>query len=147
MRRAFFPSGCTEFFVACCRVPVLTGCVLSLSPSRRSWLRARWHLQKFLVGICMIFRFASILPFEIRSILHAESHAGHLPSCTERSTTAPECFTAPCARYLKRARRIGRGTRGDGMSTGRTSITWIHLGNAMCLLVVALEAVAQTYMR
>ena len=113
----------------------------------------RWHLpQKFLVGICMIFRFASILPFEMRSILRGIRMRGIFPSLlgiVRHPALAYECFYTPLVmRSLRLSNELAASAelRGIGIGTGRTSV--YHVGftlrDAMCALVVT-AAVAGIY--
>ena len=134
--------------------PFTTGCAFfSLSPSAIMCALDRWHLpQKFLVGICMIFRFASILPFEMRSILRGIRMRGIFPSLlgiVRHPALAYECFYTPLVmRSLRLSNELAASAelRGIGIGTGRTSV--YHVGftlrDAMCALVVT-AAVAGIY--
>ena len=134
--------------------PFTTGCAFfSLSPSAIMCALDRWHLpQKFLVGICMIFRFASILPFEMRSILRGIRMRGIFPSLlgiVRHPALAYECFYTPLVmRSLRLSNELAASAelRWIGIGTGRTSV--YHVGftlrDAMCALVVT-AAVAGIY--
>ena len=61
--------------------PFTAGCALfSLSPSAIMCALARWRVpQRVLVGVCMLFRFASVLSFEARSIVRGIRLRGVFP--------------------------------------------------------------------
>ena len=134
--------------------PFTTGCALfSLSPSAIMCALDRWHLpQKFLVGICMIFRFASILPFEMRSILRGIRMRDIFPSLlgiVRHPTLVYECFyTSLVMRSLRLSNELAASAelRGIGIGAGRTSV--YHVGftlrDAVFALVVT-TAVAGIY--
>ena len=130
--------------------PFTTGCAFfSLSPSAIMCALDRWHLpQKFLVGICMIFRFASILPFEMRSILRGIRMRGifpSLPDIARQPALAYECFYTPLVmRSLRLSSELAASAelRGIDIGAGRTSVYHVgfSLRDAVCAVVVAAAA-------
>ena len=130
--------------------PFTTGCAFfSLSPSAIMCALDRWHLpQKLLVGICMIFRFASILPFEMRSILRGIRMRGifpSLPDIARQPALAYECFYTPLVmRSLRLSNELAASAelRGIDIGAGRTSVYHVgfSLRDAVCAVVVAAAA-------
>ena len=130
--------------------PFTTGCAFfSLSPSAIMCALDRWHLpQKLLVGICMIFRFASILPFEMRSILRGIRMRGifpSLPDIARQPALAYECFYTPFVmRSLRLSSELAASAelRGIDIGAGRTSVYHVgfSLRDAVCAVVVAAAA-------
>lgn len=130
--------------------PFTTGCAFfSLSPSVIMCALDRWHLpQKLLVGICMIFRFASILPFEMRSILRGIRMRGifpSLPDIARQPALAYECFYTPLVmRSLRLSSELAASAelRGIDIGAGRTSVYHVgfSLRDAVCAVVVAAAA-------
>ena len=130
--------------------PFTTGCAFfSLSPSAIMCALDRWHLpQKLLVGICMIFRFASILPFEMRSILRGIRMRGIFPSLlgiVRHPALAYECFYTPLVmRSLRLSNELAASAelRGIDIGAGRTSVYHVgfSLRDAVCAVVVAAAA-------
>ena len=130
--------------------PFTTGCAFfSLSPSAIMCALDRWHLpQKLLVGICMIFRFASILPFEMRSILRGIRMRGIFPSLlgiVRHPALAYECFYTPLVmRSLRLSSELAASAelRGIDIGAGRTSVYHVgfSLRDAVCAVVVAAAA-------
>ena len=130
--------------------PFTTGCAFfSLSPSAIMCALDRWHLpQKLLVGICMIFRFASILPFEMRSILRGIRMRGifpSLPDIARQPALAYECFYTPLVmRSLRLSSELAASAelRGIDIGAGRTSVYHVgfSLRDAVCAVVVAAAA-------
>lgn len=130
--------------------PFTTGCAFfSLSPSAIMCALDRWHLpQKLLVGICMIFRFASILPFEMRSILRGIRMRGifpSLPDIARQPALAYECFYTPLVmRSLRLSSELAASAelRGIDIGAGRTSVYHVgfSLRDVVCAVVVAAAA-------
>lgn len=132
--------------------PFTVGCALfTLSPSAIMCALDRWHVpQGVLVGICMMFRFVSILSFEGRSIVRGIRIRGIFPRAIDaarRPVLAYECVYTPLVmRSLRLSSELAASAelRGIEIGEGRTSI--YHVGfsarDAACtLLVIASAAV------
>lgn len=132
--------------------PFTVGCALStLSPSAIMCALDRWHVpQGVLVGICMMFRFVSILSFEGRSIVRGIRMRGIFPRAIDaarRPVLAYECVYTPLVmRSLRLSSELAASAelRGIEIGEGRTSV--YHVGfsarDAACtLLVIASAAV------
>ena len=142
------------FFVSVLHMvpPFTVGCALfTLSPSAIMCALDRWHVpQGVLVGICMVFRFASILSFEVRSIIRGIRMRGIFPRALDvvrRPALAYECVYTPLVmRSLRLSSELAASAelRGIEIGEGRTSV--YHVGfsarDAACtLLVIASAAV------
>ena len=132
--------------------PFTVGCALfTLSPSAIMCALDRWHVpQGVLVGICMMFRFVSILSFEVRSIIRGIRMRGIFPRAIDaarRPVLAYECVYTPLVmRSLRLSSELAASAelRGIEIGEGRTSV--YHVGfsarDAACtLLVIASAAV------
>lgn len=132
--------------------PFTVGCALfTLSPSAIMCALDRWHVpQGVLVGICMMFRFVSILSFEGRSIVRGIRMRGIFPRAIDaarRPVLAYECVYTPLImRSLRLSSELAASAelRGIEIGEGRTSV--YHVGfsarDAACtLLVIASAAV------
>lgn len=132
--------------------PFTVGCALfTLSPSAIMCALDRWHVpQGVLVGICMMFRFVSILSFEGRSIVRGIRMRGIFPRAIDaarRPVLAYECIYTPLVmRSLRLSSELAASAelRGIEIGEGRTSV--YHVGfsarDAACtLLVIASAAV------
>lgn len=132
--------------------PFTVGCALfTLSPSAIMCALDRWHVpQGVLVGICMVFRFASILSFEVRSIIRGIRMRGIFPRAIDavrRPALAYECVYMPLVmRSLRLSSELAASAelRGIEISEGRTSV--YHVGfsarDAACALLVIVSAAA-----
>lgn len=132
--------------------PFTVGCALfTLSPSAIMCALDRWHVpQGVLVGICMMFRFVSILSFEGRSIVRGIRMRGIFPRAIDAArcpVLAYECVYTPLVmRSLRLSSELAASAelRGIEIGEGRTSV--YHVGfsarDAACtLLVIASAAV------
>lgn len=132
--------------------PFTVGCALfTLSPSAIMCALDRWRVpQGVLVGICMMFRFVSILSFEGRSIVRGIRMRGIFPRAIDaarRPVLAYECVYTPLVmRSLRLSSELAASAelRGIEIGEGRTSV--YHVGfsarDAACtLLVIASAAV------
>lgn len=132
--------------------PFTVGCALfTLSPSAIMCALDRWHVpQGALIGICMMFRFVSILSFEGRSIVRGIRMRGIFPRAIDaarRPVLAYECVYTPLVmRSLRLSSELAASAelRGIEIGEGRTSV--YHVGfsarDAACtLLVIASAAV------
>lgn len=132
--------------------PFTVGCALfTLSPSAIMCALDRWRVpQGALVGICMMFRFVSILSFEGRSIVRGIRMRGIFPRAIDaarRPVLAYECVYTPLVmRSLRLSSELAASAelRGIEIGEGRTSV--YHVGfsarDAACtLLVIASAAV------
>lgn len=114
--------------------PFTVGCALfSLSPSAIMCAFDRWYLpQGVLVGICMMFRFASVLSFEARSIVRGIRMRGIFPRAFDvvrHPALAYECMYTPLVmRSLRLSSELAASAelRGIGIGRGRTSV--YHVG-------------------
>lgn len=114
--------------------PFTVGCALfTLSPSAIMCALDRWHVpQGVLVGICMVFRFASILSFEVRSIIRGIRMRGIFPRALDvvrRPALAYECVYTPLVmRSLRLSSELAASAelRGIEIGEGRTSV--YHVG-------------------
>ena len=132
--------------------PFTVGCALfTLSPSAIMCALDRWRVpQGVLVGVCMMFRFVSILSFEGRSIVRGIRMRGIFPRAIDaarRPVLAYECVYTPLVmRSLRLSSELAASAelRGIEIGEGRTSV--YHVGfsarDAACtLLVIASAAV------
>lgn len=132
--------------------PFTVGCALfTLSPSAIMCALDRWHVpQGVLVGICMMFRFVSILSSEGRSVVRGIRMRGIFPRAIDaarRPVLAYECVYTPLVmRSLRLSSELAASAelRGIEIGEGRTSV--YHVGfsarDAACtLLVIASAAV------
>lgn len=129
-------------------MPVFTiGCALfTQSPSALMCALERWHAPKGLVvGVCMVFRFASLLAFETRSILRGirmRSIFPHPLDVLAHPTLAYECIYVPLVmRSLRLSSELAASAqlRGIEIRERRTSIHHVGLeprdAAAVCAMV------------
>lgn len=128
--------------------PFTAGCALfTLSPSAIMCALSRWRVPRpAIIGVCMVFRFAAVLPFEARSIMRGIRMRGIFPRAVDvvlHPALAYECFYTPLVmRCLRLSSELAasselRGIDADGM---RTSVYHVGLGArdaATCAAVVA----------
>lgn len=129
--------------------PFTAGCALfSLSPSAIMCALARWRVpQRVLVGVCMLFRFASVLSFEARSIVRGIRMRGIFPRALDavlHPALVYECLYTPLVmRCLRLSAELAasaelRGIEADGR---RTSVHHVGLGARDALVAAAVVAV------
>lgn len=114
--------------------PCTVGCALvTSSPSAIMCALDRWHVpQKVLIGICMVFRFASLLGFELRSICSGIRMRGVFPCALDvfrHPALAYECLYTPLTmRCLRLSSELAASAelRGIDISAGRTTVH--HVG-------------------
>lgn len=127
--------------------PFTAGCALfTLSPSAIMCALDRWHVpQRIQVGVCMVFRFAAVLPFEVRSILSGIRMRGIFPRALDvvrHPGLAYECFYTPLVmRSLRLSSELAASAelRGIEIGPGRTSV-WhvgLELRDAACVVALA----------
>ena len=136
--------------------PFTVGCALfTLSPSAIMCALDRWHVpQGVLVGVCMVFRFASILSFEVRSIIRGIRMRGIFPRALDvvrHPALAYECIYTPLVmRSLRLSSELAASAelRGIEIGEGRTSVYHVGLSarDAVCTLLV-IASVAAVYAR
>lgn len=127
--------------------PFTIGCALfTLSPSAIMCALSRWHLPyRALVGVCMVFRFGSLVPVEARAIAQGIRMRGVFPRAFDvvaHPGLAYECFYTPLVmRCLRLSIELAasselRGVEADGR---RTSVYHVGFGlrDAAIILVVA----------
>lgn len=134
--------------------PFTVGCALfTLSPSAIMCALDRWRVpQGVLVGVCMVFRFASILSFEIRSIVRGIRMRGIFPRALDvvrHPALAYECIYTPLVmRSLRLSSELAASAelRGIEIGEGRTSVYHVGLSawDAVCTLLV-IASVAAVY--
>ena len=132
--------------------PFTVGCALfTLSPSAIMCALDRWHVpQGALIGICMMFRFVSILSFEGRSIVRGIRMRGIFPRAIDaarRPVLAYECVYTPLVmRSLRLSSELAASAelRGIEIGEGRTSVYHVGLSarDAVCALLVVVSAAA-----
>lgn len=125
--------------------PFTVGCALfTLSPSAIMCALDRWRFpQGVLVGVCMVFRFASILSFEIRSIVRGIRMRGIFPRALDvarHPVLAYECVYTPLVmRSLRLSSELAASAelRGIEIGEGRTSVYHVGLSarDAACALL------------
>lgn len=125
--------------------PFTVGCALfTLSPSAIMCALDRWRVpQGVLVGVCMVFRFASILSFEIRSIVRGIRMRGIFPRALDvvrHPALAYECIYTPLVmRALRLSSELAASAelRGIEIGEGRTSVYHVGLSarDAACALL------------
>lgn len=131
--------------------PFTAGCALfALSPSAIMCALDRWRVPKrVLVGVCMVFRFTSVLTFEARSIVRGIRMRGIFPRAVDvaaHPALAYECFYTPLVmRSLRLSSELAASAelRGIDIEGGRTSLhhvgfTWRDA--AASAVMVALSA-------
>ena len=129
--------------------PFTAGCALfTLSPSAIMCALDRWRLpQRVLVGVCMVFRFASVLSFEARSIVRGIRLRGVFPRAIDvalHPALAYECCYTPLVmRCLRLSAELAasaelRGIEADGV---RTSVHHVGFEARDALAAVAVLAV------
>ena len=128
--------------------PFTTGCALfTLSPSVIMCALDRWHMPKnVLVGVCMLFRFASVLTQESHLIVQGIRMRGIFASAwdvVKHPGFAYECFYTPIVmRCLRLSSELAAASelRGIDIDDGRTTI--YHLGlrpiDGMAVLFLAM---------
>lgn len=132
--------------------PFTVGCALfTLSPSTIMCALDRWRVpQGVLVGVCMVFRFASILSFEVRSIVRGIRMRGIFPRALDvvrHPALAYECIYTPLVmRSLRLSSELAASAelRGIEIGEGRTSVYHVGLSarDAVCALLVIASVVA-----
>ncbi|HIY83130.1 MAG TPA: energy-coupling factor transporter transmembrane protein EcfT [Candidatus Rubneribacter avistercoris] len=129
--------------------PFTAGCALfSLSPSAIMCALARWRVpRRVLVGVCMLFRFASVLPFEARSIVRGIRMRGifpHVVDVVRHPALVYECCYTPLVmRCLRLSAELAasaelRGIEADG---ARTSVHHVGFGARDVLAAATVLAV------
>ena len=128
--------------------PFTAGCALfSLSPSAIMCALARWRVpQRVLVGVCMLFRFASVLSFEARSIVRGIRLRGVFPRAIDVALHPPRLrvlLHAAVMRCLRLSAELAasaelRGIEADGV---RTSVHHVGFEARDALAAVAVLAV------
>ena len=114
--------------------PFTAGCALfTLSPSAIMCALDRWHVpQRVLVGVCVVFRFISVLSFEARSIVRGIRMRGIFPRFVDailHPSLAYECVYTPLVmRSLRLSSELAASAelRGIDIGHGRTSL--YHVG-------------------
>ena len=105
--------------------PFTAGCALfSLSPSAIMCALARWRVpQRVLVGVCMLFRFASVLSFEARSIVRGIRLRGVFPRAIDvalHPALAYECCYTPLVmRCLRLSAELAASAELRGIEAAR----------------------------
>ena len=132
--------------------PFTVGCALfTLSPSAIMCALDRWRVsQGVLVGVCMVFRFASILSFEVRSIVRGIRMRGIFPRVLDvvrHPALAYECIYTPLVmRSLRLSSELAASAelRGIEIGEGRTSVYHVGLSarDAACVFLVVASAAA-----
>lgn len=127
--------------------PFTAGCALfTLSPSAIMCALDRWRLpQRVLVGVCMVFRFASVLSFEARSIVRGIRMRGIFPHAFDivrHPGLAYECVYTPLVmRSLRLSSELAASAELRDIEIGRGRTSVYHVGftwrDAACLVVVA----------
>ncbi|MDY3981181.1 energy-coupling factor transporter transmembrane component T family protein [Paraeggerthella sp. LCP19S3_G8] len=129
--------------------PMSAGSALfTLSPSAIMCALRRWRMpNRALIGVCMVFRFASILPFEFSSIVRGLRMRGVFPRVVDAFShlgLVYECLYTPLVmRCLRLSSELAASSelRGIDVQTGRSSI--YHVGfAARDVVVVAIFACA-----
>lgn len=127
--------------------PFTVACAMStLSPSAIMCALSRWRFpRRALIGVCMVFRFGSLVPVEMRSIARGIRMRGVFPdvcSIVMHPALVYECFYTPLVmRCLRLSSELAasselRGIEADGL---RTSVYHVGFGlrDAATILVVA----------
>lgn len=132
--------------------PFTVGCAFfSLSPSAIMCALDRWRFpQGVIVGICMVFRFASVLSFEIRSIVRGIRMRGIFPRALDairHPALTYECVYTPLVmRSLRLSSELAASAELRGIEIGRGRTSVYHVGfsarDAVCALVVAAASAA-----
>ena len=132
--------------------PFTVGCALfTLSPSAIMCALDRWRVsQGVLVGVCMVFRFASILSFEVRSIVRGIRMRGIFPRAIDvvrHPALAYECIYTPLVmRSLRLSSELAASAelRGIEIGEGRTSVYHVGLSarDAACAFFVVATSAA-----
>lgn len=127
--------------------PFTAGCALfTLSPSAIMCALDRWRLpQRVLVGVCMVFRFASVLSSEARSIVRGIRMRGIFPRAFDivrHPGLAYECVYTPLVmRSLRLSSELAASAELRGIEIGRGRTSVYHVGftwrDAACPAVVA----------
>ena len=131
--------------------PFTVGCALfTQSPSAIMCALEKWHVPKSVtVGICMAFRFGSLLVFEIKSVINGirmRSIFPHVKDAVTHPALAYECIYVPLVmRSLRLSSELAASARLKGIEIheGRTSVH--HVGfelrdAAAALIIVAIFA-------
>lgn len=132
--------------------PFTAGCALfALSPSAIMCALSRWHVpERMLIGVCMVFRFASVLAFEAKSIVRGIRMRGIFPRLIDvvrHPALAYECFYTPLVmRCLRLSCELAASSelRGIEAGVGRTSVYHVGFGvrDAVAVAVMAAVCVA-----
>lgn len=116
------------------------------SPSAIMCALGRWHVPpRVLIGICMLFRFVSVLGFEARSIARGIRMRGIFPHAYDvllHPALAYECVYTPLVmRCLRLSSELAASSELRGIEAGcaRTTVHHVGLGlpDALALLLVA----------
>ena len=102
------------------------------------------------MGICMVFRFASVLSFEIRSIVRGIRMRGIFPRALDairHPALTYECVYTPLVmRSLRLSSELAASAELRGIEIGRGRTSVYHVGfsarDAVCALVVAAASAA-----
>lgn len=116
--------------------PFTSACsLLTASPSSLMCAFSRWHLpSNVLIGICMAFRFATLLPSEARSVLQGIHMRGIFPRTMDlflHPALAYECFYTPLVmRVLRLSNQLAASSelRGIDAESQRTSLHHVGVG-------------------
>lgn len=127
--------------------PFTVGCAFfSLSPSAIMCALDRWRFpQGVIVGICMVFRFASVLSFEIQSIVRGIRMRGIFPRALDsirHLALTYECIYTPLVmRSLRLSSELAASAELRGIEIGRGRTSVYHIGfsvrDAVCALAMA----------
>lgn len=129
--------------------PFTAGCALfTLSPSAIMCALSRWHVpERMLIGVCMVFRFASVLAFEAKSIVRGIRMRGIFPRWFDmllHPARAYECFYTPLVmRCLRLSSELAASSelRGIEVAGVRTSVYHVGFGVRDAAAVVVMAAV------
>lgn len=139
------------FFVSLMHMvpPFTAGCALfTLSPSAIMCALARWRVPKrILIGVCMVFRFISVLALEAKSIMRGIRMRGIFSRWYDVPThpaLAYECFYAPLVmRCLRLSSELAASSelRGIEVEGRRTSVYHVGLGMRDGAAVIAMALI------
>ena len=114
--------------------PFTAGCSLfTLSPSAIMCALSRWHVpERVLIGVCMVFRFASVLVFEAKSIVRGIRMRGIFSRWFDiplHPALAYECFYTPLVmRCLRLSSELAASSELRGIEAGETRTSVYHVG-------------------
>lgn len=131
--------------------PFTVGCALfTLSPSAIMCALARWRVpQRVLIGVCMVFRFVSVLSSEARSIMRGIRMRGIFPRAVDVALhpgLAYECFYTPLVmRCLRLSSELAASAELRGIDADGARSSVYHVGfearDAAMVLVAAVVCV------